>query len=64
MYEPDYLGLPEICTFLGIGRGTCLRLCKEKPHGFPVTRIGVRWQADAEKLSAWRDRMYSGEFEI
>ena len=64
MYDPDYLSLTGICTYLGVGRSFGLRLCNEKPHGFPVVKIGNRWQADAEKLKAWRDRWYSGEFEI
>lgn len=59
-----YLNTDGICNFLGIGRRTALKLCQEKPHGFPVVKIGGRYQADRELLAMWRDSWYTGKFDI
>ena len=65
MYDfHTYLNMAGICDFLGIGRRTALKLCQERPHGFPVVRVGRRYQADAELLAAWRDDWYAGKFDI
>ena len=64
MYQYTYLGMKEAQAFLGLGRCTVLKLCKDKPGGFPVVRVGNRYQFDQDKLAAWRDRWYAGEFEI
>lgn len=65
MYYTDYLrGVDEIGSFLGVGRGTALRLCREKPNGFPVVRVGKRYQADTKLLTQWKDDWYKGKFTI
>jgi len=60
MYEYHYLNLREICQVLGFGRNRVLELCQKKPHGFPVIRNGNRYQADADLLIEWRDKLYLG----
>jgi len=62
--EVKYLKAKEIQAFLGIGRGTLLRLCQNKTQNIPVVKVGREYRADAEKLAAWRDAWYSGKFSI
>ena len=64
MYQFVYLNVKEMCAFLGLGRGKVLELCKNRTNGFPVVKVGNRYRSDQEKLAAWRDRWYDGEFEI
>lgn len=60
--RPDYLTVKEMQVFLGLGRNTVLRLCQERSHGFPVVRIGNRYQADRRRLEAWKDDWFDGKF--
>ena len=65
MYEtPTYLTMNGMCMYLGLGRTRVQQLCQEHTHGFPAVKVGNRWQADAQKLSDWRDAWYAHEFEI
>ena len=64
MYECNFLNVSEMCGFLGVGRNMALRLCQTRPHHFPAVKIGNRYQADFEKLSAWKDAWYNGDFDI
>ena len=64
MYDKIYLTLKEICTLLGVGRNTALRICQDRVHDFPAVKVGNRWQADAEMAEAWRKRWLAGEFTI
>lgn len=64
MYEFHYLKLKDICTFLGLGRNTVLKLCQDKPHNFPVTKVGREYRADEGLLAKWREDFYSGKFTI
>ncbi len=64
MYEKRYYTVEEARGYLGIGRHTCIRLCNEKPYGFPAVKIGRRYQIDAEKLALWKDDWYAGKFTI
>lgn len=66
MYQArEYVsGLDNIAKVIGIGRNNCLFLCQTKPHGFPVVRIGNRYQADRELLDQWQKDWYQGKFEI
>ena len=64
MYDMNVLHVPDMCAFLGLGRNTVLRLCKEKVHGFPVVKVGQRYQADKELLATWKKDWYSGKFDI
>ena len=56
------VGTNEIGKIHGVGRNATLKLCQERPYGFPVVRIGRNYRADESKLLEWRDRLYSGEF--
>lgn len=65
MYNTIYLTVKDCCAFLGLGRNTVLRLCNEKPHGFPAVRVGARrWQIDYELLKAWKADWFNGKFDI
>lgn len=59
-----HLGIKDMCLFLGVGRNTALRLCQEKPNGFPAVKIGNRYQADAELLMEWYKDWHAGKFTI
>lgn len=61
---PIYLNVQEIASYLGIGRNRALQLCQNRPHKFPVVRVGRRYQADSVLLEKWRAEWFSGEFEI
>lgn len=56
--------MQEICASVGIGRTKFYEICKTKPHGFPVTKVGNRYRADRERMNDWVTRLYNGEFEI
>ena len=64
MYSSKYLNVKEACAFLGVGRGTLLRLCRERPHQFPAVQIGRRYQIDADLLAKWKADWYAGAFRI
>ena len=64
MYDFNYLGLKDICKYLGVGRNTAIRLCQERPHGFPAVKVGRRYQADEELLAKWKSDWYAGKFTI
>ena len=64
MYDRNYLTVPQMCEFLGIGRNTCLKLCAKRPPGFPVVRVGNRYRADKELLYKWKSDWYAGKFGI
>lgn len=64
MYDMKYLGLKQIASYLGLSRDYALKLCQMRPHGFPVIKVGNQYRSDEDKLSAWRDRWFAGEFEI
>ena len=59
-----YLNTQEIAAFLGLGLNKTKLLCKQRPHNFPVVRIGNRYQAEATLLKEWRDAWYSGAFTV
>lgn len=64
MYS-NYLTLNEARAYLGIGKSLALKLCQEKPHGFPCVRIGKgRYQIDADLLAQWKADWFAGKFEI
>lgn len=60
----DFLGVKDMCQFLGIGRNTALKLCQTRPNNFPAVKVGNRYQADKEKLAQWKDDWYAGKFTI
>ena len=62
--EKQFLNKKEIASFLGIGVGKANDLCRNRPHNFPVVRVGNRYQAEATLLAKWREAWYSGEFDI
>lgn len=65
MYEePKYFSLAEACKYLGIGRNTGIRLCQERTNGFPVVKVGNRYQIDAAMLEDWKHDWYQGKFNI
>lgn len=65
MYGTNYLrGVEAIGNFLGVGRNTAMRLCQERPNGFPVVRIGRQYQTDVTLLAKWKDDWYQGKFTI
>jgi DNA binding domain, excisionase family len=64
MYTAPYLNVKGACEYLGLGRATVLRLCRQRPHKFPAVKIGNRYQIDAGLLAKWKDDWYSGVFEI
>ena len=64
MYETHFMNVKEACAFLGVGRNTMLRLCREHTHGFPAVRIGNRYQIDGALLCKWKADWYAGAFEI
>jgi len=64
MYDMSYLDFKEMQAFLGVSRNRLLTLCQTKPHGFPVARIGHKYQADRALLEEWKNRLYKGEFTI
>ena len=59
-----YLGVKQMQEFLGLGRNTVLRLCRNHVHGFPAVKVGNRYQADAEKLAQWKDEWFNAKFSI
>lgn len=63
-FECTFLTIKDICKFLGLGRNKVLQLCQERTAGFPAVKVGNRYQSDLEKLTAWKDAWYRGEFEI
>lgn len=64
MYDFRYVKLKDICEILGMGRNTVLKLCQDRPHGFPVTKVGREYRADEKLLIAWRDDFYAGKFSL
>ena len=65
MYSFNYLtSISQIAEFLGVGRNTAQELCKLRPYGMPVVKVGRQYRADQDKLADWRDRWYAGEFDI
>ena len=64
MYSMNYLRVQDACVYLGLGRNTVLRLCREHVNGFPAVRVGNRWQIDRDLLDKWKSRWYAGDFEI
>jgi len=62
MYDCKFVGVKDMILILGICREKVMRLCNEKPYGFPVIKVGRQYRADEAQLIAWKDRLYSGEF--
>lgn len=61
---PKTLKGSEIPEFLGIGLTKYRELCRKRPHGFPVSKLGAVYVADAAMLNHWRTEWLSGKFEI
>ena len=64
MYSSKFMNVKQACEYLGVGRSTVLRLCRQHTHGFPAVLIGNRYQIDAELLSEWKANWYKGAFDI
>lgn len=64
MYDCKYQGVPEMVKTLGICRAKVIKLCEEKPFGFPAVKVGNRYRADEALLEAWRQDWYSGKFDL
>lgn len=64
MYEDKYVNVSDMVTALGMCREKVLRLCQERPCGFPAIKVGNRYRADRDLLEAWRTKFYSGSFDL